>query len=90
MVVWRDHKGSSPALIVVDNDRGPNELTWIAHRLGYRWGVNCDVNYYDDAAYWTSIGNAPAVRREFAYLDDNAMQEGRMPYHRMVLYTRGQ
>ena len=76
LLVWKDRAGP-PALLVVGEGFEANHATWLAYRLGYTWGINCDVNYLDGAAYWVA-GKRTVFGRAF--------KAGERPFHRVVLF----
>jgi hypothetical protein len=82
MLVWKEQADGTPALLVLRDGYFANHLTWTAYKLGFKWGIYCDVNYYDNAGYWFTENNR-SVRTRFSHIDE----AGKLPYHRMVLYN---
>ena len=82
MMVWESQKTCNPALLVMRNGYFTRDLTSAAVSLGYKWGIYCDVNFYDNAGYWTESQK----RTQFSFYNEEENREPKYPYHRMVLY----
>jgi hypothetical protein len=83
MLLWKTQDSYNPALLVLKDGFYTDILTKAAINLGFRWGIYCDVNFYDNAGYWEN----GQVRTQFSY--ENEIDESgkaKKPYHRMVLY----
>ncbi|MFH1845122.1 MAG: hypothetical protein ABIF77_18185 [bacterium] len=39
LVVWHDQQSGNPALLVVGQGYGANHAVWVAHQLGFHWGI---------------------------------------------------
>jgi hypothetical protein len=82
MMVWENQKSGNPSLLVLKNGYFTRDLTSAAVTLGYKWGIYCDVNYYDNAGYWEKSQK----RIQFSFYNEEENGKKKIPYHRMVLY----
>jgi hypothetical protein len=82
MLVWESQKSGNPALLVLRNGYFTRDLTSAAVTLGYKWGIYCDVNFFDNAGYWIE----GQKRIQFSHLNEVENGKPKYPYHRMVLY----
>jgi len=80
MVVWETDDSKNPAYLALDAGCTANHMTYTALQLGYKWGIYCDVNYYDNCSYWIN----GKERVNFSW--EKYSTQKQTSYHRMILY----